>query len=59
MIKQVLVFAAASTLAAKLAQHLGRRHQQRRAQDERRRHHEDVRRWEEEGGNLPVTPKTR
>lgn len=59
MIKQVLVLLAASTLAAKLTQHMNRRHVARRTHDERRQHQDDVKRWEAEGGNLPVTPKTR
>lgn len=58
MIKQVLVLLAASTLAAKLTQHMNR-HVARRTHDERRQHQDDVKRWEAEGGNLPVTPKTR
>lgn len=59
MLKQFLFVAAASTLAAKVAQHFSRHHQQRRVHAERRQHRDDMNRWEAEGGNLPVTPKTR
>lgn len=59
MLKQFIFVAAASTLVAKVAQHFNRNQQQRRVHADRRQHRDDMHRWEAEGGNLPVTPKTR
>jgi hypothetical protein len=58
MIKQILVFVAVTTLAAKLARRVNQRRSLRRPHDERRMQRDDVHRWEAEGGNLPVTPRT-
>jgi hypothetical protein len=59
MLKEFIFVAAASTLLAKVAQRLHSHQQSRRAHVDRSQQRDDVNRWEAEGGNLPVTPKTR
>lgn len=59
MLKQILAVIAAAALAAQLAERLNHRRRLRRAHDERRQQRDALHRWEAEGGNLPVTPRTR
>lgn len=59
MFKSVFAFVAVSGLAAAVVRHLGRHHEQRRAHSEKRQFHDDVKRWEDEGGNLPEQPPSR
>lgn len=59
MFKQVLALVALSSLTAKLVQRLRRHHAAHRVHHEKRQLRNDVSRWEEEGGNLPVQPRTR
>ncbi|MFG6464676.1 hypothetical protein ACG04Q_24100 [Roseateles sp. DXS20W] len=57
ILKPLIALVAASVLAMKLTQHLGRQQLQRRAKDDHQRQRDDVHRWEGEGGNLPPTPQ--
>lgn len=59
MFKSVLALVAVSSLAAAAVRHLSRQHEQRRAHSEKRQFHDDIKRWEDEGGNLPQQPPAR
>lgn len=56
-IKTAIALLATSALATKLVQRLSKTHQLRRDRDDRQRQHHEVKRWEAEGGNLPVKPQ--
>lgn len=59
MFKQFLALVAVSSLTAALVQRMSRHQQRRRLSQEKRQLRDDVSRWEEEGGNLPVQPRSR
>lgn len=59
MFKQVLTLVAVSGLTAALVQRMSRHQQHRRVAHEKRQLRDDVNRWEQEGGNLPVQPRSR
>ena len=59
LFKQVLALVAVSGLTATLVRKLSRHHATRRVHHEKRQLRDDVNRWEQEGGNLPVQPRTR
>ncbi|MBW8848525.1 MAG: hypothetical protein JF607_26615 [Burkholderiales bacterium] len=59
LFKQVLALVAVSGLTATLVRKLSHHHAKRRVHHEKRQLRDDVHRWEQEGGNLPVQPRTR
>ena len=54
-IKYFIAVLATASLATGMARHLRRK--QHRIRDDRQRQRDDVKRWEAEGGNLPVKPQ--